>query len=166
MRPVVRLLHQAAQKWHFARFLLQSDRLQLIAICCNRRSVWTAHLTRHIFSCCTTDDTHKRGSSRKFGVRTSHSMCHLHALMLCVWFSSIYPLSSLCCLSSLLSSCPSSWPSTSSSTMWWTNSLYTSANEDLGTLAEYDPLTFLVAFRHEIGKSTADHNPRMRSVTR
>ena len=25
-----------------------------------------------------------QGSSRKFGVRTSHSMCHLHALMLCV----------------------------------------------------------------------------------
>ena len=25
--------------------------------------------------------------------------------------------------------------------MWWTNSLYTSANEDLGTFAEYDPLT-------------------------
>ena len=25
--------------------------------------------------------------------------------------------------------------------MWWTNSLCTSANEDLGTLAEYEPLT-------------------------
>ena len=25
--------------------------------------------------------------------------------------------------------------------MWWTNSLCTAANEDLGTLAEYDPLT-------------------------
>ena len=25
--------------------------------------------------------------------------------------------------------------------MWWTNSLCTSANEDLGTFAEYDPLT-------------------------
>ena len=25
--------------------------------------------------------------------------------------------------------------------MWWTNTLRTSANEDLGTLAEYDPLT-------------------------
>ena len=41
-----------------------------------------------------------------------------------------------------LSSCLSSWPSTTSSTMWWSNSLCTSANEDLGTLAEYDPLTF------------------------
>ena len=27
--------------------------------------------------------------------------------------------------------------------MWWKNSLCTSANEDLGTLAEYDPLTCL-----------------------
>ena len=61
--------------------------------------------------------------------------------MLCVWFSSTSSFSSLCCLSSLLSSCLSSWPSTSSSTMWWTNSLCTSADEDLGTLAEYDPLT-------------------------
>ena len=42
---------------------------------------------------------------------------------------------------SFLSSCLSSWPSTSSSTMWWNNSLCTSANEDLGNLAEYDPLT-------------------------
>ena len=25
--------------------------------------------------------------------------------------------------------------------MWWTNSVCTTANEDLGTLAEYDPLT-------------------------
>ena len=50
-------------------------------------------------------------------------MRHLHALMLCVWFSSTSPLFSLCCLSSLLSSFSFSWPSTSSSTMWWTNSL-------------------------------------------
>ena len=32
-------------------------------------------------------------------------------------------------------------PSTSSSRMWWTNSLCTSANEDLGTFAEYDSVT-------------------------
>ena len=29
--------------------------------------------------------------------------------------------------------------------MWWTNTLRTSANEDLGTLAEYDPLTHRAA---------------------
>ena len=37
-------------------------------------------------------------------------------------------------------------PSTTSSTMWWTNSLCTSANEDLGTLAECDPVTNRVVF--------------------
>ena len=51
------------------------------------------------------------------------------------------PLSSPSSPSSLLSPCLSFCPSTSSSRMWWTNSLCTSANEDLGTLAEYDPLT-------------------------
>ena len=72
----------------------------------------------HFSQCCTTDYTpHMRGSSRKFGVRTSHLMSHLHALMLCVWFSSTTQFSSPCCPSSLLSSCLSSWPSTSSSTM-------------------------------------------------
>ena len=35
----------------------------------------------------------------------------------------------------------SSWPSTSSSTMWRTNTLCTLANEDFGTLAEYNLLT-------------------------
>ena len=28
--------------------------------------------------------------------------------------------------------------------MWWTNFLCTSANEEIGTLAEYDPLTVLI----------------------
>ena len=51
------------------------------------------------------------------------------------------PFSSPSSPSSLLSPRPSFCPSTSSSRMWWTNSLCTSANEDLGTLAEYDPLT-------------------------
>ena len=92
--------------------------------------------TIHFFLCRTTDDTHTLGLSRKFGVRTSHSMCHPHPLMLCVWFSSATPLSSLCCLSSFLSSCLSFWPSTSYSRMWWTNSLCTLANEDLGTLSQ------------------------------
>ena len=40
--------------------------------------------TSHFSWCFTPYDTHMRGSSRKFGVRTSHSMSHLHALMLCV----------------------------------------------------------------------------------
>ena len=61
--------------------------------------------------------------------------------MCLIWFSSTTPLSSLCWPSSLLSSCPSSCPSALSSRMLWTNSLCTLANDDLGTLAEYDPLT-------------------------
>ena len=78
-----------------------------------------------------------RGSSRVFVVRAS---C---VISICLfWFSSTTPLSSLCSPSSLLSSCPSSCPSTSCSRMWWTNSLCTLADEDLGTLAEYDPLTY------------------------
>ena len=114
-------------------------------------NLWTARLTRHIFSF---NDTHMRGLSRKIGAHTSHSMCHLHALMFCVWFSSTSPLSSLCCLYSLLSCCLSSCPSTSSSTMWWTNSQCTSANEDLGTLAEYDPFTVYEPNDYHISDAT------------
>ena len=43
------------------------------------------------------------------------------------------------------SSCFSSWPSTSSSTMWWTNSLCASAYYDLHTLAGNDRLTLQVS---------------------
>ena len=81
-----------------------------------------------------------QGSS-VFVVRASCVMSHLHALMCLFWLSSTTPLSSLCWPSSLLSSCSFSCPSTSSSTMWLTNSMYTLANEDVGTLAEYDPFT-------------------------
>ena len=63
-------------------------------------------------------------------------------------------LSSLCCLFSLLSSCLSSWPSTSSSTLRWTNSLCTSANEHLGTLAEYNPLTGYEPNDYHISETT------------
>ena len=64
--------------------LLQLDRLQLTAVCCNRRECeqHTSHVTfSHFF---TSNDTHMRGPSHKFGVRTSHSTSHLHALMLSV----------------------------------------------------------------------------------
>ena len=54
----------------------------------------------------------------------------------------------------LLSSCLSSWPSTSSSTMWWTNSLCTSADKDLGTLAEYHPLTGCEPNDYHISETT------------
>ena len=69
-----------------------------------------------------------------------HASCALWSLCL-IALSSTTPFSSPSSPSSLLSPCLSFCPSTSSSRMWWTNSLCTSANEDLGTLAEYDPLT-------------------------
>ena len=80
-----------------------------------------------------------RGSSSKCGVRTSHSMRHLHALHVVCLILFYFPLLAVYLLSYRPVFPP--WPSTSSSTMWWTNSLCTSANEDLGTLAAYDPLT-------------------------
>ena len=38
--------------------------------------------------------------------------------------------------------------------MWWTNSLCTSASEDLGTLAEYDPLTGYEPNDYHISETT------------
>ena len=38
--------------------------------------------------------------------------------------------------------------------MWWTNTLCTPANEDLGTLAEYDPLTGCEPNHHHISETT------------
>ena len=96
-------------------------------------AVWTPHLTRRIFSLI---HTHMRGSRRVFVVRAS---CVV--VMCSFWLSSTTPFSSLRSPSSFLSSCPSSCPTTSSSRMWWTNSLCFLANEDLGTFAEYDPVT-------------------------
>ena len=88
-----------------------------------------------------------------------HIPCIIYMRSCCVFDSlRLPPLSSLCCLSSLLSSCLSSWPSTSSSTMWWTKSLCTSANEDLGTLAEYDPLTSYEPNDLHISEATEPYN--------
>ena len=55
--------------------MLSSDRLQLIAICCNRRGVWTAHLTRHILSHLHAHILMSHRPWLKFGVqRTFHSI--------------------------------------------------------------------------------------------
>ena len=96
------------------------------------------HLTRRIF---TVNYMHTHGSSLG-----SHLFHPIHASYVCViWcvglISSTTPLSSPSSSSSLLLSCPSFCPSTSSFRMCWTNSLCTSVNEDLDTLVEYDPLT-------------------------
>ena len=81
---------------------------------------------------------HTHGSS--LGPHSFHIcfMCHLVCLSDCSLFDDSTFLYFLTIFSLItLSFCPS----TSSSRMWWTNSLCTSASEDLGTLAEYDPLT-------------------------
>ena len=66
-------------------------------------------------------------------------MCHLHVFVLtlfdCSTFLSLLTIFSLIILSFLL---PINFIFQD---MWWTNSLCTVAHEDLGTLAEYDPLT-------------------------
>ena len=83
-----------------------------------------------------------RGSSRKFGVRSAH-FTSSHASSSCAHVVCLILRDSLSCYPlSLLSSCSYTLSSASSSTVWWTNSLCTSANEDLSTHAEYDPLTF------------------------
>ena len=77
----------------------------------------------------------------KFGVqRTLHSIpssCAHDVVCLILRDSPFYFLLSTFSLSSF----SFIWSSASSSTMWKTNTLRTSANEDLGTFAEYDPLT-------------------------
>ena len=113
---------------------LQLDRLQLTVVCCNRPGPWTPHLTRRIFPY---NWTHMRGSSRVFVVRASwfilmRSCVGSDSLRLLHFRLSLLTIFSLIILFFLL-------PSTSSSTMLWTNSLCTPANEDLGTFAEYDP---------------------------
>ena len=97
------------------------------------------HLTRPFF---TVNYMHTHGSSLG-----PHSFHHIHASCAlcerCVWLFSLFDDSTFlspCPPSSLSSLCLSFCPSTSSR-MWWTNSLCTSANKDLGTLAKYDPLT-------------------------
>ena len=81
---------------------------------------------------------------------------HTFRLMLCVWFSTTLPSSS-CCLSSLLSSCSSTWPSASSSTMWRTNTLCTLVNQDLGTLAENEPPTCYKPNGHFIAEANVEY---------
>ena len=41
--------------------------------------------------------------------------------------------------------------------MWWTNSLCTPANEDLGALAEYDPVTGYEPNDNHISQTTEPH---------
>ena len=75
------------QTCRLSRFfsLLQLDRLQLTVVCCNRRWVWTPHLTRPFF---TVNYMHTHGSSLG-----PHSFHHIHASCAlcerCVWLLSL-----------------------------------------------------------------------------
>ena len=69
--------------------LLHLDRLQVIAICCNRRGVWTAHLTRHIFSCFKAHILMSHWHCLKFGVcRALHFITSSCAHDVVVWILS------------------------------------------------------------------------------
>ena len=114
--------------------------MQLIAICCNRRGVWTAHFTHHIFSSFVR--THFNVTSTLAQVwraqRTLHVIACVIFMRSCCVFDSLrfsFPLLAVY----LLSSRPVHPPGSQllPSTMWRTNTLCTLANEDLGTLAEY-----------------------------
>ena len=61
-------------------FLPNTFRSETFFFCCN-----FSHFLKLI-------STHVRGSSRKFGVRTSRVMCNLHALMCLFWLSATSPL--------------------------------------------------------------------------
>ena len=95
-----------------------------------------------------------------------HSFHHIHASRACViWcvcliaLSSTTPFTSSFSPSSLWSPCSSFCPSTSSSRMWRTNTLCTPANEDLGTLAEYDPPTGYEPNEYHITEATEHFTP-------
>ena len=73
----------------------------------------------------------------------SHSSHVVICCECCSWISSTSPFTSSPSWSSLWSPCCSCCPTPSSSTMWWTDTLRTSA-EDLGTGAENEPPTWRI----------------------
>ena len=100
-----------------------------------------------------------RGSSRKFGVRSAHftsshassSCAHVVCLILRDFSPFLFLLS---IFSPTVLFFPPGHQLLLSSTMWWTNSLCTSINEDLGTLAENDPLTGCEPNDYHISETT------------
>ena len=79
-------------------------------------------------------------SSHSSHISRACPMCHL--LCVLVLISSTSPFTSSSSSPSLWSTCSSYCPTTSTSSIWWTNTLRTSS-EDLGTLAENEPPTGL-----------------------
>ena len=109
-----------------------------MAICCNRRGGGEQHTSHVTFSSWVTM-THVAQAQVWRAQRTFHVIsCVIFMRSCCVFDSPRLSLSLFAVYLSLLSSC-----SPTLSRMWWTNPLCTSAHEDLGNLAEYDPLTIL-----------------------
>ena len=154
-----------------------------------RREPWTAHLTRHIFSCFTAHILMSHWHWLKFGVcRALHfipSSCAHDVCCLILYDSPLYSLLSIFSLIFLfillfftfffhdvVDKYPAQtrewgpwhpcWERSSSSMMWWTSTLRTLANEDLGTFSENDPLTtnaWLAGFLALITRVTTDNIP-------
>ena len=113
---------------HTSHFLVDSH--LMTRTCVAQAQVWRAQRTFHIISCV------------------------IFMRSCCVFDSPATLPSSSCCPFSLLSSCSSTWSSASSSRMWRTNPLYTLTKENLGTVAEYDPLTGYEPNDDHISKTT------------
>ena len=145
-RPVVRFLHKAAQKWHFAIFFVvvrsftaDSNLLQPTeGVSCTPHTshflvdshlmtrtcvaqVWRAHRTFHVISCV----IFMRSCCVFDSLRFIHFL--LFAVFL-LFYRPVFPPGHQLLL-----------PRCGGQMMWWTNSLCNSANEDFGTLAEYVP---------------------------
>ena len=144
------------QTCRLARFfcLLQLGRLQLTVVCCDRRRVSTPHFTSHFL-------TFSHWLTLTCVVQVGSLSCAHHvswaiSMRSCCVFDSFrllhFPLFPVHLLSyhPVFPSCPS----TSSSTMWWTNSPCILANEDIGTLAEYEPLTGYEPSDNHISEAT------------
>ena len=103
--------------------------VNIVFILTSPKTVNTTPHTSHFLT-----DSHAH-ALLKLRVCRAHIMCRPHVFVLTLRLLH-FPLFA----HHLLSYHPPC-PSTSSSKMWWANSLCTLANEDLGTFAEYDPLT-------------------------
>ena len=128
-------------------------RLQLMAICCNRRGVWTVHFIRHFFSC------------SEHAPIVVHHTAWLKNVLLRVMSSTWSSTSVVCSLTLCSSPCSfpcfspilsySTWTlSWTSSSMWPSSGQYptgTQPTEKSAHLAEITPLTVLDRFTTDPG---------------
>ena len=108
-----------------------------MAICCNRRGVWTEHLTRHISSCLHACLTKSHVTLAQGVLRVMSSMFDAPVCLISLRLSTLHSSQSLS------SSTSSSW-SSSSLSMWVGSEripLCASANEESDSLVNNAPLT-------------------------